>query len=103
MTRNPVKDAWAEVGDQLEAIGLKMKLHFEQEASEDDDDDDGTFERLAEKLDAAVDAIGNAAEDEAVCEDLRETGRRLVDAMSTTYREARRGTAADLVMDLMVS
>lgn len=87
MTNNPVRDAWAEVGDQLEAIGLKMKLHFEQELSEDDRDD-GAFERLAEKIDDAIDAVGNAAEDEAVRDDLRETGRRLVDAMSTTYREA---------------
>ena len=89
MTQNPVRDAWVEVGEQLEAIGLKMKLHLEQEMSEDDRDD-GTFERLVEKLDDAIDAVANAAEDEAVREDLRETGRRLVDAMSATYREARR-------------
>ena len=89
MTHNPVKDAWVEVGEQLEAIGLKMKLHLEQEMSEDDRDD-GAFERLAEKFDDAVDAVGNAVGDEAVRDDLRETGRRLVDAMSTTYREASR-------------
>ena len=37
-----------------------------------------------------LDAVGNAAVDEAVRDDLRETGRRLVDAMGTTFREATR-------------
>lgn len=91
MTQNQVKEAWLSVGDELEAVALKLKLHLEQETSEDDEEDgEGIFERLAQRIDDAVDAAGNAADDEAVHDDLRETGRRLVDAFATTYREATR-------------
>lgn len=90
MAHNPAKNAWLEVGDELESIGLKLKLHLEQEGADEDDDGGGAFERLAQKIDVAVDAAENAVEDDAVREDLRETGRRLVDAISTTYREASR-------------
>ena len=92
MKHDPVKQAWLDVGDELEAIGLKLKLHLEQEMSDDEDDEHRVFERLARKIDDAIDAVENAAEDEAVRSDLRETGRRLVDAMSTTYRAATRAT-----------
>ena len=90
MTQQQLKDAWCQVGDELEAIGLKLKLHLQQEAADDGDDDDadGAFARLASKIDVAIDAAENAFEDEAVRDDLRETGRRLVDAMSTTFRAA---------------
>lgn len=88
MTQNLVKNAWLDVGSELEAIGLKLKLHLEQEASADDDEVDGLFRQLAEKIEIAIDALENAAEDEAVRSDLRETGTKLVDAVSTTFREA---------------
>ncbi len=89
MTHNPVKQAWLEVGDELESIGLKLKLHLEQETSADEPEA-GAFERLAQRIEAAVDAVEHAAADAAVRDDLRESGRRLVEAMSTTYREATR-------------
>ncbi len=89
MSTNTVRDAWLEVGDELEAVALKLKLHLEQERSESDDFDK-LLERLAERLDDAIDAAGHAATDEAVRDDLRETGRRMVDAMGATFREATR-------------
>lgn len=89
MNANAVKDAWLDVGDELEAVALKLKLHLEQETSESDDVDD-LLERLADRLDDAVDAVGHAAGDAAVRDDLRETGRRLVDALGVTVREATR-------------
>lgn len=89
MSTNAVKQAWLDVGDELESVGLKLKLHLEQETSESDDVDD-VLERLAERIDDAFDAAGHAVGDEAVREDLRETGRRLVDALGATLREATR-------------
>ncbi len=89
MSTNAVRDAWLDVGDELEAVALKLKLHLEQERSESDDFEE-LLERLAERIDDAFDAAGNAAADQAVRDDLRETGRRLVDAMGTTVREAMR-------------
>lgn len=89
MSTNAVKDAWLDVGDELEAVALKLKLHLEQETSESGDVDD-LLERLADRLDDAVDAVGHAAGDVAVHDDLREAGRRLVDALGVTVREATR-------------
>lgn len=109
MSTNAVRDAWFQVGDELEALGLKLKLHLEQEISADDvdtddepdhvdtdgepdveaDDIDSTFERLGRRIDAAIDAAEAAAGDDAVREDARETGRLLVSAVATTFRTAR--------------
>ena len=89
MSVNIVKQAWLEVGDELESVALKLKLHLEQEMSGSDDIDD-VLARLAERIDDAVDAAEHAASDDAVRDDLRETGHRLVDAMGTTFREATR-------------
>ena len=89
MTTASVKDAWCEVGDELEALGLKLKLHLEQERSAQDDDEDELLERLGQRLDAAIDAVENAAEDEAVRQDLRATRELLVAAVGTTFRTAR--------------
>ena len=89
MTQNLIKNAWLDVADELEAIGLKLKLHLEQEASADDDVD-GLLRQFAEKIEVAIDAVENAVEDKAVQSDVRETGSKLVDAVSTTFREATR-------------
>ena len=88
---NRVKSAWLDVGDELESVALKLKLHLEQEMS-DDDDVDAVLDRLANRIHDAIEAAENAAEDPAVRDDLRETGRRLVDAMSTTFHAATRAT-----------
>lgn len=89
MSTREVRDAWGKVGDELAGLGLKLKLHAQQEFSDDDlKESDAALERLGEALDAAAEAVQNAAEDPAVREDLVETGRRLVDALSVTMTEA---------------
>jgi hypothetical protein len=91
MSTREVRDAWGKVGDELAGLGLKLKLHAEQEFSDDDvRESDAALERLGEALDAAVEAVQHAAEDPAVREDLVETGRRLMDALSVTMNEATR-------------
>lgn len=91
MSTRDVRQAWARVGDELTGLGLKLKLHAEQEFTEDDlRESEDALERLGEALDAAVEAVQHAAEDPAVREDLIETGRRLVVAMSVTMDEATR-------------
>jgi hypothetical protein len=91
MSTQDVRHAWGRVGDELAGLGLKLKLHAEQEFSDDDvRESEAALERLGEALDAAVEAVQHAAEDPAVREDLAETGRRLVDALSVTMNEATR-------------
>ena len=91
MSTQEVRRAWAKVGDELTGLGLKLKLHAEQELSDDDvRESDAALERLGEALDAVVEAVQNAAGDPAVREDLVETGRRLKSALSVTMAEATR-------------
>lgn len=91
MSTQEIRRAWAEVGDELAGLGLKLKLHAEQELSDDDvRESDAALERLGEALDAVVDAVQHAAGDPAVREDLAEAGRRLKSALSVTMSEAMR-------------
>lgn len=88
MSSEQVRAAWSSVADELEGLGLKLKLHLEQEQAEEDDSD-AIFERLGQRIDDAIDAVENAAGDDAVRADLCETRERLVEAVSTTFRTAR--------------
>ncbi|NNE72237.1 MAG: hypothetical protein HKN26_01075 [Acidimicrobiales bacterium] len=86
MSRTDAKTAWANVGDELEALGLKLKLHIEQEF-EHDEEVESAFERLAEAIDAAADTTSHVVHDEAIRDDLKTTGRLVVDALATTLRQ----------------
>jgi hypothetical protein len=74
---------WSEVGEKLEALALKLKLHFEQSDRRDETAD--TMEKLRNSVSDAFDATGNAVRDDAVKADVREAGRLFVDAMSATF------------------
>lgn len=89
MTNTDVRMAWSKVGDQLSALGLKLKLHAEQEFADGDDDEvTKALERLSEAIDNAADAVGNAVTDKAVQHDVREAGRNLIDAIAATVNQA---------------
>ncbi len=88
MTKNDVMLAWGKVGDQLEALGLKLKLHAEQEFADDDDEVSNALERLAEAFENTAEAIGHAATDKAVQHDVSEAGRHLIEAFATTVNQA---------------
>jgi len=75
------QDAWGEVAERLEALTLKLKLHLEQ--SQDDGATDA-LGRLRQGVEDVFEAAGNAVKDEAVRGDVRELGRLLADAVSTT-------------------
>ena len=74
---------WQELADRVEALALKLKLHAEQAS------DDGAVKdalgRLRADVDDAFEAAGNAVQDHAVREDVREVGRLLTDALDTTF------------------
>ena len=74
---------WSEVGDRLEALALKLKLHFEQTGRRDETAD--TMEKLRSSVSDAFDAAGNAVRDDAVKADVRDAGRLFVDALSATF------------------
>ncbi|MEZ5230166.1 MAG: hypothetical protein R2710_26925 [Acidimicrobiales bacterium] len=87
MTQTDVRMAWGKVGDRLSSLGLKLKLHAEQEFA-DDDEVTGALDRLAEAIDDAVDMLTNAATDEAVQARRCGAGRHFIDAVATTVNQA---------------
>ena len=88
-------DAWAEFGSKLSALGLKLKLHYEQEHGEsgdetDDDFVDGVtdlFESLGATITDAFGALGNAIDDDALRADAEDAGRLLIDAVDATFTD----------------
>lgn len=83
------RTAWAEVGDQLSALCLKLKLHAQEELSDDDVRDKAGLDRLRAVIEETVEAISDAYEDEAVRSDARDMARAFVDALDATMRDAR--------------
>ena len=76
-------DDWTNLSERLEALALKLKLHLEQSGATD-----GVPQALGdlrERVEGAFAAAGNAVSDEAVRADVREVGRLLADAMSTSF------------------
>ena len=85
-----VRGSWNEVGERLAALGLKLKLHVEEEQSERDGDVDDACTRVRSQVDEVLDALGDAARDPAVRGDVREVVDRFGAALAATLTEARR-------------
>jgi hypothetical protein len=82
---NAANMAWTELSDRLEALGLKLKLHFEQAR---DHDVTRTVDRLRQGVEDAFEAAGNAVKDDAVRADVREAGRLIAEAIGSTLERA---------------
>jgi hypothetical protein len=76
-------ERWSEVGERLEALALKLKLHFEQTGRREEVPD--ALQKLRASVGEAFDAAGNAVRDDAVKADVKEAGRLFVDAVSATF------------------
>lgn len=82
------QERWKELGDQLEALGLKLKLHVLEETSELEDDVKVGLARVGKAIEDVFSALGDVVDDEAVRADAKEAGRRLVEAVDATFTEA---------------
>jgi len=76
------KDDWASLSERLEALVLKLKLHLEQTGATEGMPQ--ALGELRERMEDAFTAAGNAVKDEAVRADVREVGRLIADAVSTS-------------------
>jgi hypothetical protein len=74
---------WSELSDRLEALALKLKLHLEQ--SQDSEEVTQALGKLRQSMQDAFEAAGTAVRDDAVRSDVRDVGRLLADAVSTTF------------------
>ena len=84
------KSSWNEVGAQLNELGLKLQLHFEQAAAEGRVDEDKVKDALRSVGDAveqAFAALGAVAKDDAVREDIKDVGGAVRNALDATFAE----------------
>jgi hypothetical protein len=81
-------ESWKEVGNVLDGLGLKLKMHFEraQEGVEGERVRDAV-EAAGAGIQRAFDALGDAVRDPAIQEDVRRAARSLSDAVSNTFAE----------------
>ena len=92
------KQAWDDVGDRLEALALKLKLHLRQETSEHEADDEahrgeliGAFDRLGEAFEDVFDAVENASHDEGIRSDIADAATATGEALGATFGEVASG------------
>lgn len=82
------QDRWTDVKSKVEGLGLKLKLHVQQEDDEAEEREPGStraaLDDLGERLEDAFEAFGNAAKDPAVRSDVKEIGLLLKDALQET-------------------
>jgi hypothetical protein len=82
--------SWNDVGTQLNELGLKLQLHFEQAAAEGRDDEAKVKEALraiGDAVEKAFGALGAAARDDAVREDIKDVGGAVSEALDATFAE----------------
>ena len=78
----PVADLrWTEIGSRLEALALKLKLHYEQAGG---DGAPRTLDGLRDSIRDAFTATENAVNDEAVRADVREAAVLVAGAVADT-------------------
>lgn len=86
-----VRTAWKDAGDRFAALGASLKAHYDEQR---DEDGESTKKELGEAahrftgaIQDAVDALGAAAKDPAVKDDVRKVGTSLTGALSATFAE----------------
>jgi hypothetical protein len=75
-------DNWRELGERLDGLALKLKMHLRQSESSEVTE---AYSKLRKAVADAFDAAHDAVRDEAVRADIREAGRLFGDAVSTTF------------------
>lgn len=91
--RDP-KQAWSDTGERLRALGVRLRQHYEQVSGRDADAERAELasavERLTEVVREAFDAVGEAAKDPAVRDDVQGVGESLGAALTASFEELRR-------------
>ncbi len=96
------KQTWNDVASKVESLGLKLKLHLDQErddqvADRAEGETSNAFDELSGRVADAFDAFGNAAKDDAVQDDMRELAELIKQALIETLRAA--GAEIEQLMD----
>jgi hypothetical protein len=78
------QETWAQLPERLNALALKLKLHFEQSREGEVGE---AISKLRRDVQDAFEAAGNAVHDEAVRADVRDVGRLLADAVAAALNK----------------
>jgi hypothetical protein len=85
------RSAWQEAVDSLAALGGTLRAHYEQQRDAGGEQDQAEVSEAVHRLGRAVqdtfEAMGQAANDPAVQQDVRAVGRSLADALAVTFAE----------------
>jgi hypothetical protein len=82
-----VREAWTEVGDAFESLGLKLRLHFEESSGETSDAVLETVRVFADTVRSAAKSLADTAADPALRADAQRIGRAVASAVSATVGE----------------
>lgn len=94
-------DAWSEVAEQLRALGLTIKDHYDAQASHvpeesvSQEEVKDALKTLGDSLTTAVGAAGVAFRDPEVTNEVKETAASFFGALGTTFAEISAAIAAN--------
>lgn len=86
-------EAWNDVGEQLKALGMMFKSHYQAYEGEDitevvsEDEVKDALRTLGESAKAAFGTIGDAFTDPEIREEARQTAGSFFDALGATFSE----------------
>jgi hypothetical protein len=89
-----VRSAWNETGDKLTELGRKLKVHYdtqhggEADSQQTRDELTDAARKLGSAVQDAFEAIGAAARDRAVQDDVKHVGQSLAEALGATLGQA---------------
>jgi hypothetical protein len=97
MTTSASAKDWKAVGDEIEGLALKLKLHFEQATSESAQEMKTAAEAVIDSVGTAFDGLHAAVKDPAVKQDIKDAAMDLRDAVANALAQlsARLDAAAD--------
>ena len=82
------QEAFSEAADRLNALALKLKMHYQEERSgEAGGAVRDALSRLGTAVEDVFEAVGDAARDEAVRADARDAARSVGDALATVFAQ----------------
>lgn len=85
------RSAWNTTGEQLTQLGQKLGAHYESQRDPEGQQARAQTEEAIKRLGGAIqdafEAVGAAAKDDAVRQDVKQVGRSLVGALDVTFRE----------------
>jgi len=83
------KESWQRVVDELEALGLKLKLHLDEAAPDSGEQEEvrDALRDMTERVQQGFAGLSNAVRDQAVRDDVTQVAGALRDALDATFAE----------------